>query len=228
MLVNHLAIVPGQLTAPHHGDVVAALPRVARALQKQIDRDFGPLWGVKATISVYPTKDQVPLGCWPILVDETLRPKADSGWHWDVLGQPYARLAYDVKLRWTVTASHEALEMLADPYGEALYAAPSVDKRFPPHDVLYAVEVCDPCEGATYVIDGITVSDFITPRYYDAKPSPRARYSHTGKVRRPLQVLSGGYLSWNDPERGYSYELDRAKGRSKITVTGHVSRRRGF
>lgn len=212
MLVNHLAIVPGRLSKAQRAEVVRDLPRVARALHKQVTRDFEPLWGIKGSVTWYPTEADVPVGCWKVVVDGSLRVPDEGGYHWDPLGQPFGRLAYDVDTSWSATASHEILEMLVDPYGEFLTAAPSVDPKHRGRQVLYLVEVCDPCEDVTYDIDGVTVSDFITPRYFDVKRSVRARYSFTGAVKRPREVLPGGYISWNDPQLGWAFELDRTKG----------------
>jgi len=211
MLVNHVGIVPGRLTKPHRADVLAEGPRIARALEKQVKRDFRPLWGIDATVRFYRSLDDVPVGCWPVIIDERLRGSTDYGFHWDLSGQPLARMRYDPKNAWSATASHEILEMLVDPYGERLVAAPSIDPRYRDHDVLYLAEVCDPCENVTYEVDGVTVSDFITPGYFDAKPSKRGRYSFTRRVKRPREVLVGGYISWTDPQLGRSFELDRFK-----------------
>jgi hypothetical protein len=50
-----------------------------------------------------------------------------------------------------------------------------------------------------YQIDGILVSDFITPAFYDPAVTSSARYSFTGAVKNPREILPGGYISWVDP-----------------------------
>ena len=107
---------------------------------------------------------------------------------------------------WSLTASHEVLELLVDPSGNRLVAAPAIaivenDIQDTDGKVEYLVEVGDPVEGDAnaYLIDGVLVSDFITPHYYDPAGSAGARYSFSGKVTRPRQVLADGYLSWYDP-----------------------------
>jgi len=64
------------------------------------------------------------------------------------------------------------------------------------------VEACDPCEAnyCAYQIDGTLVSDFITPDFYDPEVTSSARYSFTGAVKKPRQILPGGYISWIDPQ----------------------------
>jgi hypothetical protein len=65
---------------------------------------------------------------------------------------------------WSVTASHECQEMLADPFGNRLVSGPSLAPD--QGNVEYLVEVCDPVEdlGFAYLINGVLVSDFYTPR----------------------------------------------------------------
>ncbi len=46
---------------------------------------------------------------------------------------------------------------------------------------------------------GVAVSDFITPHYYDVLAIPGNRYSFTGAIKGPRQILPGGYISWVDP-----------------------------
>jgi hypothetical protein len=63
------------------------------------------------------------------------------------------------------------------------------------------VEACDPSEAAefAYTVNGILVSDFYSSRYFDPLVAPGVRYSFTGALQEPRQVLRGGYLSWVDP-----------------------------
>jgi hypothetical protein len=62
---------------------------------------------------------------------------------------------------WTVTASHELLEMLADPDINLTAFVESTASS----GVLYAYEVCDACEADEfgYKINGTLVSDFVFP-----------------------------------------------------------------
>jgi hypothetical protein len=172
----------------------AKLTAVAAAVQKQVTRDFGPIWGVRAKVGAYARVNHVPLDYWPVIIRDNLdRPEA-AGYHEDELGQPCA-LVRPID-NWSVTVSHETLEMLADPWGRHLFAGQS-----PQHSdnrVKFLVEVCDPCSDAKYKVDGIAVSDFYTPQYFDSAATPDVRYSHTGAITAPRQVLKGGYLTWFD------------------------------
>jgi hypothetical protein len=50
------------------------------------------------------------------------------------------------------------------------------------------------------------VSDFYTPNFFDGKAAPGVRYSFTGAITKPRQVLPGGYLSWHEPHSGHWWQ----------------------
>ena len=112
-----------------------------------------------------------------------------------------------------MTASHECLEMLADPFGNKLQAGnlldQAVDLGMDPARVQYLVEVCDPSESAnfSYQVDGVTVSDFYTPQFFDPVQAPDVRYSFTGAIDSPRKILDGGYISWTDPVSANWFQL---------------------
>jgi len=173
---------------------LSELSAVSAAIQKQLIRDFGPIWNVDATIDPFVKLEEVPLGYWRILVVDTF---ATGGQHRDRNNQPYALVAAGSS--WSLVASHEALEMLADPFGNRMVAGDS-----PIEDqgrVEFLVEVCDPCQGDdfAYHVDGILVSDFYTPSYFNPVRADGVRYSFTGALTGPRQVLPGGYLTWREP-----------------------------
>src|ERR1700731_3569877 len=58
-----------------------------------------------------------------------------------------------------------------------------------------------PCEASAcaYTINGVQVSDFFTPHFFDPVQSAGVRYSYTGALTAPRQVLKDGYLSWYVP-----------------------------
>lgn len=178
---------------------------VSAAIQKQIMRDFTPLWNISATIDFFQALEDVPVGYWPvIIVDEIVT--GDLGIHGQRDKQPIALV--QAKADWSLTASHEVLEMLADPYSSRLIGGDSVvgdGKR-----VEYLVEICDPCQDAAfgYQINGVLVSDFYTPNYFNASGTAGAQYDYLGKMPRPRTVLEGGYLSWRDPLTNHLFRAD--------------------
>lgn len=190
-MVVHVALV-----SKSKGISPTALSRVAGAIQKQVLRDFGPIWSVQASVDSYPTLAAVPLGAWPVIVMEQIDDGA-LGYHVDDHGQPYALVKHTSG--WEQTVSHEVLEMLADPFGNRLVAAHSVKPG--QGRVRYLVEVCDPSEDTQYgyTVNGMIVSDFYTPHFFDPVKSSAVRYSFTGAITAPRTILRGGYLSWIDP-----------------------------
>ena len=55
-------------------------------------------------------------------------------------------------------------------------------------------------------MNGVLVSDFYTPHYFDPMKAPGVRYSFTGKVTGPRVVLRGGYLSWKNSVSGHWFQ----------------------
>jgi hypothetical protein len=175
------------------------LMRVSAALQRQATRDLALLWDVSATVDAFENLEDVPIGYWPMIVMDDIGFNA-AGIHLDNNKQPFALISAsdDVDV-WSLTASHESVEMLVDPFGNKLIAgdSPNPDQG----RVNFLVEVADPSESAefAYSVNGVLVSDFYTPRYFDPVAAPGIRYSFTGAIREPRDVLRGGYLSWVDP-----------------------------
>lgn len=176
------------------------LPEVtaaAAALDKQATRDFGPIWGVRASIHAFDRLEDVPLGYWVMIIKDDIGFDGAAGIHLDSEGQPFALITAGDG--WALTASHEACEMLADPFGNRVVSGPSIKDGQGRVD--YLVEVSDPSEAAEfgYTVNDILVSDFYTPNYFDPVEAPGVRYSFTGALTKPRQVLKGGYLSWHEP-----------------------------
>jgi hypothetical protein len=171
--------------------------RVAAALQRQAARDFDPIWQVSATVDAFPQLEDVPVGYWPMIVETDIDVPGAAGVHEDKDGQPFALIAMSDS--WSLTASHEMLEMLADPFGKRII--PGKSPKRGQGRVEFLVEVCDPCEADefAYTVNDILVSDFYTPRFFDPTPVDSVRYSFTGALKRPREILRGGYISWHEP-----------------------------
>ena len=176
------------------------LSKVSAALQKQASRDLAPIWGISATVDAFDSESEVPTGYWKMTVMDQIPGTGASGFHMDAQGQPYADIQYSAD--WSLTASHECLEMLVDPFGHHTQSGPSPKPG--QGRVNYLVEVADPCESAqcAYTINSGTqnevwVSDFYTPEYFSPKRVSGVRYSFTGSLTQPRQVLRGGYVSWS-------------------------------
>jgi hypothetical protein len=171
------------------------LARVSAALQKQVTRDLSPVWGISATVDPFPSLEDLPAGYWPVVL--TFRTLGvDAGIHLDEKGQPYALV--EMSPSWSLTASHICLELLSDPFGNRMLAGRS--PREDQGEVEFLADICDPCEHPeyAYVVNDVLVSDFCTPSFWEPA-SRRERYSFTGSIQAPLEVLPGGHLRWYDP-----------------------------
>src|SRR4051812_14500891 len=117
-LVRHVALIS---ESPSIGleEVVV----VAAALNKQAVRDFGPIWDVDATVDAFARLDDMPVGYWPIVIRDDIDASGAAGYHSDDNGQPFSLVQADTN--WSLTASHELMEMLGDPFGNRLVAGPS-------------------------------------------------------------------------------------------------------
>ncbi len=188
--VRKLAIVSNS-TSVKLADLVPA----ASALQTQIIRDFAPAWRRPATVTAYAKLEDMPVDAWPIIVSDTI-PYQAEGIHLDKNGAPFSLVKYSAS--WTLTSSHEALEMLGDPMGDRLRRGGS--PKAGQGDVRFLVEVCDPSESEdfAYDIDGVTVSDFYLPSFFDKATTAGKRYSFTNAIKAPRTILRGGYISWRE------------------------------
>jgi hypothetical protein len=182
---------------------VGTMAAAAAALNVQVTRDLPQFWDVNATVEYLTTKERIPQGVWPLqLVSK--RVGSVHGFHQTKNHQPYAKVEITPGYNdWTVVASHEAIEMLVDPSGNRLQTSTAIalrkNKIVDANGLFeYLVECCDPCQSCSYEIGSILVSDFITQHFYEPY-LPGTRYSFTGALKLPRQVLPGGYLSWVDP-----------------------------
>jgi hypothetical protein len=59
---------------------------------------------------------------------------------------------------------------------------------------VYAYESADPVEALSFKVQGIPMSDFVYPAYFEDFHKPNSiRLDQMGKVTKPFQILSGGY-----------------------------------
>jgi hypothetical protein len=214
-MLLHIALV--SLT----GEVsLSQLAPVSAAIQKQVSRDFGPMWNVEATIDVFDKLEDVPVGYWHVLLQDEL-PNGAAGLHKrDDNKQPFALVA--LTNNWPVFMSHEVLEMLVDPQGTFTRAGNSLKKG--QGRVEYLIEVCDPCQDSqfAYSVNSVLVSDFYTPNYFDPVKSGGVRYSYSGQVKGPREVLDGGYLSWFEPQSRHLFQLQVDGKKQTILDKGEV------
>jgi hypothetical protein len=180
----------------------------AVALNLQVTRDLPQFWPISATVMYLPNKNKIPAGVWPVQLVKTLPPD-EGGYHADKNKQPFSKvIASKDDPTWTIDASHEILEMLVDPYGNRMQSSVAMEVvggkiKDGVGQYGYLVEACDPCEANNYAytVNGVAVSDFITPHFYDPVVTSGTRYSFAGHIQGPRQILPGGYISWVNTEQ---------------------------
>jgi len=220
----HQVALVSDTSAVSFSDVSTA----AAALQKQATRDFGPLWQLSATVSAFDGLESVPVDYWPVIIRDDIDQPGAAGYHTDDNGQPFSLVQADDQ--WQLTASHETLEMLADPFGNRTIAGsppPQAPRQIAAlRRVVYLVEICDPCEDAqfAYGVNGQQLSDFITPHYYDPNGATGTLYSFRGNVKGTHTVLDNGYVSFGNPVTNEWYQIVVTNGQAQLRDLGKLSR----
>jgi hypothetical protein len=207
----------------------AEVAKAVAALKKQLARDFDPIWGVFADVDYFTVKD-VPAKTWQLGIFDNSDQAGALGYH-DLtenglpFGKAFAKTDLDYKSSWTVTVSHELLEMLVDPDVNLTASAP-LDRtlRF------YAYEVCDACEADKfgYQIDGTLVSDFVYPAWFEYFRKPKStQFDYQKKITAPFQLLSGGYIGTLDLDAGIGWsQINAEHTPASITSRGPIGSRR--
>jgi hypothetical protein len=181
--LNHSSLSDGEVS------------RVAASIALQVVDDFAPIWGT--LIRAFAFDDVPAAGDWVVEVLDDSDVKGALGYHDLSSGVPWMKVfqktcaQYDVT--WSSCASHEVLEGLADPYVDrTIQVGP---QRF------FALEVCDPVEVIGYDKNGVEVSDFVTPQWFDGHAFDKLNWLDT--VLKPRQLLKGGYIGVWTPTRGW-------------------------
>ncbi len=224
----------------------AELQEVLRAINRQIREDFEPYWSLGAELRLEGRSTKRPttsnladmrgdavLYLWDKAnVDEAL------GYH-DInhrgipFGFVFTELSKKMGENWTVTLSHEALELIGDPEINLLVQGPHPHK--PDNFVFHWYEMCDAVQAEAYVIDGVEVSNFVLPLYFTGEEELGGRNdflgkSYNGKTLKSFGTNPGGYIGFFDPTTGshetFSMRGDRkAAKRLEIKSRGKGARR---
>jgi hypothetical protein len=195
-------------------DVKQAVP----ALQAQVHHDFAPVWGIDAELKFVPSNSEPPAGSWWLVIFDNSDQPGALGYH-DLtseglpLGKVFAGTDMQYGLNWTITASHELLEMLADPDIDLTVFVQPDDQT----GRIYAYEICDACEADNYgyAINGTMVSDFVYPAWFESfRASNSTQFDKQDQIHKPFDLLAGGYIGIYDVTSGTGWtQLTAAHGR---------------
>ncbi len=197
------------------------------ALQIQVDRDFQPEWGLRADLKFFSATELVPSTAWQLVILDNADQADALGYH-DLtasglpIGKVFAKTTIQAGDSWTVTTSHELLEMLLDP--DIVECVTSFDGL-----TLYSKEACDACEGDQfgYQIGAILVSDFVTRMWFGSKSrAGEVKYDFMGKINASFQLLPGGYTGILDLSTTRGWQQITADKKPNMKARGQVGSRR--
>lgn len=178
-----------------------------RAINRQVLEDFMPIWGsgriCRLHASKYGPSDEETLSKDPMmgesviyLVDQATLAGA-LGYHsLNSEGRPFGFVYTEFLEDWTVTFSHEVLELIVDPIASILVPGP--DPRNLNNLVLHTYEVCDAVERTSYLIDGIRLSNFVTPQYFTYPDERGTRNDFLGVGVKSFNATPGSHLAFFD------------------------------
>src|SRR5580692_9534483 len=204
---------------------------VVAALQKQVTNDFRPVWGTDAELTIVPKGTQPPsANWWLVMLDDSDQANA-LGYH-DLtteglpIGKVFAASDLKAGTSWTVTASHELLEMLGDPNINLTVFVENNNTA----GILYAYEVCDACEDDSfgYQIDNVLLSDFVYPSWFEGfRTEGSTQFDRMNKIQNPFQLLVNGYIGIFNVITGGGWQQQTAQKRSTDVLNrGAVGTRR--
>jgi len=186
------------------------------AINKQISEHFAPEWFLDAhlTYTAPDSKNTVPpdqyKGSAIVYLLEQLDDANALGYHTENFnGYPYGMVGLDYNQDkvldegWSVTFSHEVLELLLDTYANlwAIGPHPKDDNK----QALFWYEACDAVQGDDYLIDQVKVSNFVLPHYFTSGDETDFYNDYLAKAKKqtgpPLKsfgVRPGGYMGFYD------------------------------
>jgi hypothetical protein len=204
---------------------------VVGVLQQQVTNDFLPVWGVDAELKMVAKGAPPPdTSWWLVMLDDSDQAGA-LGYH-DLtpaglpIGKVFAASDLKAGTSWTVTASHELLEMLADPDINLSAFVQDADTQ----GTLYAYEVCDACEDDSfgYQIDNVLLSDFVYPAWFESfRTQGSAQFDRMNHIHNPLQLLKGGYIGVFNVTEGSGWQQQTMEEKPvNVKFRGAVGSRR--
>src|ERR1700675_4466051 len=170
-------------------DLVVPFDKLTAVLQKCYDQHFLPVWGYP--VKLYNTKVAKPSD-WQFVYFDDAETAGALGYHdltqdGQTISKVFVKTTIADKQLVSVTACHELFEMVIDPIAN-LFAEGSDGTE-------YAYEMSDPVEEDTFEVDGIQMSNFVHPAWFEPfKHPPGTKFDHLGLLKKPFPLRNGGYL----------------------------------
>jgi hypothetical protein len=179
---------------------------VVAALQRQVNEHLSPVWGISADLSIISEGSEIPTDSWELLILDDSDQVAAIGYHVVgpsglPIGKVFAATAKSNGTSWSKVASHELLNMLLDPRVNSTIFIDINAKE----GRLYTQEIASPCQDEKdgYDIDGVKVSDFVFPSWFEPNARPgTTQFDFTKHVEKPFWICPGGYINVYDIKGG--------------------------
>ena len=198
----------------------ADIQTVLRAVNRQIAEDFLPYWGFGAQLRLEGASSPKPnpqnindmrgdaiLYLWNGHDVEDALGYHDQNFRGIPYGFVFTELAARLGEHWSITLSHEALELVGDPMCNLLVQGPHPDDvgKIAPRIVFHWFEMCDAVQNESYVIDSVKVSNFVLPLYFTGAEESGGRNDFLNNSYKRLTLRSfrtnpGGYVGFFDPK----------------------------
>lgn len=177
-----------------------------RGLQFQINYHFALHWNAGCTLNFVSADGRIPEKSWHLDILDRSPMEHMRGLHRTEDNQPrldvFARDDAESGRPWTVTASHEILETLADPWASWCWSVKEHDEQ-----KFIGLEVCDPVADETYTVEiddaQVEVSNFVLPNWF--RPGSKPKYDHLGTCQTPLEVRPKGFKAQYTLRHGWQY-----------------------
>lgn len=171
--------------------------RILNAVLHQLRKHVAPIYGLVPMLMMDTQSLRKTDGIMQCFIQD--EPDVDNalGYHDDSDGVPYIKVFSSPILRndgtilngpnsLSVTLSHEVLELVGDPAANGWHDGPDG------YD--YARELCDAVEGDSYEIDGVSVSNFLYPAFFDPKAKVKGwKFDYLNRLTQPFGMTPGGY-----------------------------------
>ncbi len=166
--------------------------QLVAALDAYANTVFAPVWGTPARI-VDGGNGQIPSGSWGMVFLDDADQQGALGYH-DLTadGLPLSKIFVRTTIadgeKVSVTASHELAEMLVDP-------GIQMGATGPDGQTWYAYETADAVEREYFPVNGIAMSNFVYPAWFEGFRAPQStQFDHLGTCKAAFELRPGGYI----------------------------------
>ena len=191
------------------------------ALKTQCDRDVYPIWGNSIEFVFVPKAQKPPVADWyAVFLDTSDSPGAlayhDVGPNGEPISKIFTKTERQAGESPSVGFSHEIIECIGDPSANQTLKGLDPDGK----PCLMFQELADPVESSFYDIDGVTLSDFVTPDWFNETPKSNFM-DFLRVVPKQFQLAAGGYEEVSYDNGQTWTEIDKASTRAALHRSEH-------